>query len=365
MHAADDPLRRYACLLGRRTHGVGRRSLGDVKHDLVIWDEDRAQPADGVGMAARATCELLNCASEQLLIDSRPVALDEIRCHCLHAMARRRWRKGEIPSIDTLRLCDGELRDGPQVRKHSPMSVRLLAIPGSHPCGAVAAMLEAKGIAYDRVDLIPGFSRVWLRVSGFGAGTAPALRMDGVRVQGSRAIARALDARRPEPRLFPADPADRARVEEIEAWGDGPLQDASRRIILWALTHNREAARAGLAGARLQFHFPVALAARVAWPVLRLDAALNSVHAGAVRSDLAALPAMFDQIDTWIARGELDTGLPTAADYQLAGSVRMLLTIEDLAPQFAGRPAEELARRLIPRFPGRVPAGTLPAAWVP
>jgi glutathione S-transferase len=77
--------------------------------------------------------------------------------------------------------------------------VKLLAIPGSHPCAAVAAMLEAKGIRYQRLALFPAVSRIWLRLVGFKAGTVPAAYIDGVRVQGSRAIARALDAYRPNP----------------------------------------------------------------------------------------------------------------------------------------------------------------------
>ena len=226
-------------------------------------------------------------------------------------------------------------------------------------------MLDAKRVAYDRVDSFPAISRVWLRLTGFDAGTVPALRVNGVRIQGSRAIARALDASWPEPRLFPAEPAARARVEEIEAWGDGPLQDVARRIILWALIHSRDAVRAALEGARLQFRFPVALAAQLASPVLRLDAALNGARAAAVRADLSLLPEMLDRVDEWIGNGELGADPPTAADYQLAGSLRVLLTIEDLARLFADRPASELARRLIPTFPGRVPTGVLPAAWLP
>jgi glutathione S-transferase len=241
----------------------------------------------------------------------------------------------------------------------------LLAIPASHPCAAVAAMLDAKGVVYDRIDLFPGLSRVWLRLTGFPAGRVPALRLDDLRVEGSRAIARALDAGWPEPPLFPSNSVARARVEEIEAWGDGPLQDVARRIILWSLTHDRSAPRASLDGARLQFRVPTALAVRLAWPVLRLDAALNGVHADAVRADLASLPSMLDRIDTWIDDGDLGRVAPTAADYQLAGSLRLLLTLEDLSPYFRGRPAQQLARRLIPAFPGRVSAGVLPAAWLP
>lgn len=243
------------------------------------------------------------------------------------------------------------------------MTVRLLAVPASHPCATVAAMLDAKGVVYDRVDLFPAFSRGWLRLTGFRAGTVPAIRAGSERVQGSRSIARWLDARWPDPPLFPDDAATRARVEEIEAWGDGILQAAVRRIILWALTHDHAAPSAALAGARLQFHFPVRLASRLAWPVLRLDAALNDANVGAVEDDLRSLPAMLDRIDAWIAVGSLNGARPTVADYQLAGSLRLLLTLDDLGACFNGRPAEGLARRLIPAFPGHVAAGALPRTW--
>ena len=240
----------------------------------------------------------------------------------------------------------------------------LLAVPGSHPCATAAAMLDAKRIAYDRVDLIPALSRMWLRTTGFEGGTVPALRLDGIRVQGTRAIARALEASQPEPPLFPSDPATRERIEKIEAWGDGPVQDVARKIIIWALLHSREGTVAALEGAQLRFPLPAALAYPVVWPFLRVDAALNNTNARSVRAALDSLPAMLRRIDAWIQAGELDAEQPTAADYQLAGSLRLLLTFEDLAPLVSARPAAELARRLIPVFPGRVPPGVLPTAWL-
>jgi glutathione S-transferase len=246
----------------------------------------------------------------------------------------------------------------------APMSVRLLAVPGSHPCASVAAMLDAKGVTYERVDLLVPLSRVWLRLTGFRAGTVPALRLDGTRVQGSRAVARALDARWPEPPLFPADPEARARVEELESWGDGPLQETARRIVLWSLVHSPAAIRAASEGAKLRLRLPAPLLAPAAWPLLRADAAINGARAAAVRADLAALPEMLDRVDAWIAKGELGGSPPTAADYQISGSLRLLLTIDDLAPMFAGRPSADLARRLIPALAGHVPAGVLPASWL-
>lgn len=58
--------------------------------------------------------------------------------------------------------------------EHASVDVRLFAIPASHPCAAVAAMLDAKGVAYNRVDLYPAFSRVWLR----GGYPRPIRRLD-------------------------------------------------------------------------------------------------------------------------------------------------------------------------------------------
>ena len=259
----------------------------------------------------------------------------------------------------------GGVATAPGSRNHGAVSIRLLAVPGSHACAVAEAMLRAKAVPYQRIDLLPALSRGWLRITGFDGVTVPALRIDGTRVQGTRAIARALDERWPEPPLFPLDPAARAMAEEIEAWGEGPLQVVSRRIILWALVHSREGVRAALHGAHLQFRIPTAAATLMASPILRLDALLQGAHPAAVRVDLAALPGMLDRADNWIAAGALGTSPPTAADYQLAGSIRMLLTIHDLADMLTHRPIAGLARDLIPDFAGEIPAGVIPHDWLP
>jgi len=53
--------------------------------------------------------------------------------------------------------------------------VKLLAVPASHACAVAEAMLDAKRVAYRRVDLFPGLSRAWLRMTGFDGVTVPAL----------------------------------------------------------------------------------------------------------------------------------------------------------------------------------------------
>jgi len=251
-----------------------------------------------------------------------------------------------------------------EIPSTDPTRVKLLAVPASHPCAAVAAMLDAKGVPYARVDLFPGLSRAWLRLCGFPRGTVPALRAGAERVQGSRSIARWLDERQLEPPFFPADEEARFRVEAIETWADGPLQDAARQIILWALLRSRRAVGRSLDGAHLQFKTPAVIARLAAWPVLRLDAAINGVSDDTVRQQLASLPALLDRVDAWIAAGDLGGNPPSAADYEVAGSIRLLLTVDDLEPIMRGRPTSMLACTLIPVFPGRVEAGVLPRAWL-
>jgi glutathione S-transferase len=108
------------------------------------------------------------------------------------------------------------------------VKARLYVIPASHPSIAVQLMLEQKGIAYKRTDLLPVISKGALRAFGFPGKTVPALKIDGSKVQGSRQIARELERLRPEPPLFPPDPEQRATVEEAERFGDEELQHPIR-----------------------------------------------------------------------------------------------------------------------------------------
>jgi glutathione S-transferase len=179
-------------------------------------------------------------------------------------------------------------------------------------------------------------------------------------VTGSRAILRALETRAPEPSLLPAE---REEVERAEEWGDEVLQPLARRII-WAALRRRPAGVMRYAeGADL----PVPRwFARVNAPLVAgLAARLNRAGDTDVRADLIALPGHLDRVDRWIATGVLDGDALNAADLQIAASLRLLLTVEDVAPQIDARPAGALARRVFPAFPGGVPAGTLPAGWLP
>jgi glutathione S-transferase len=119
------------------------------------------------------------------------------------------------------------------------VTLKLYSIPGSHPAAAARAMLEHKGIDYERVDLPPVVSRPLMRLLGFPGNRVPAIKVDGRKVQGSRNISRELDVLKPEPPLFPADPERRAAVEEAERWGDEVFQQMPRTISWWALKRHK------------------------------------------------------------------------------------------------------------------------------
>ncbi len=241
------------------------------------------------------------------------------------------------------------------------MSARLFVIPASHPCIAVELMLARKGVPYKRADLLPIVSKAVVRAAGFPGVTVPALKIDGAKVQGSRQIARELDRLRPEPPLFPSDPEQRAAVEEAERFGDEVLQPPMRRILWWTLKRDKAPLRSYSDGAKIGL--PIGLAVKTAAPIVRLSARFNEVDDPHLRADLAALPAMLDEVDALIAAGTIGGEEPNAADFQIATSVRLALTLDDLRPAIENRPAAQLALRVVPDYPGHTPP-VLPPAWL-
>ena len=237
------------------------------------------------------------------------------------------------------------------------MKARLFTIPASHPGWTARLMLELKGIPYSRIDLVVVLSKPILRAAGFPGVTVPALRIDGRRVQGSRAIARELDRLVPEPPLFPSDADARAKVEEAEAWGDEVLQSVARRLVWNLLSKDSRSIRSYLEGARLGL--PVAVAAKTAPPIAKAAAHFNEADDAHAIADLAALPELIDRVDGYIAAGVIGGEQPNAADLQIAPSIALLMTMDDLRPFIEERPAGAAGpapRPGLPRpHPGRLP----------
>jgi glutathione S-transferase len=193
-------------------------------------------------------------------------------------------------------------------------------------------MLELKGVDYELAGVMPGTQRVHLRLAGFRGGTVPALVLDGQRIQGTRAIARALG--------FP--PGD----EQLEIWADGELQNTPRRILRWGLVrHNHLRAWVGR-----QSHVPAAgvgaaLGVLVAWYYARaVDA--DEAH---VRRHLAELPATLDRVDALLADGVI--GGDDALTLEVLCSIRSLEAFTDLRSRVESHPCAAAARERFDDWP--------------
>ena len=236
---------------------------------------------------------------------------------------------------------------------------KLYAIPFSHPTIAARLMLERAGVPHEIVNLPLALHPLFLRVRGFSGSTVPALVLDGRKVQGSLAISRALEARGPAGILFPVDPEARARVEEAERWGEAVLQPIPRRLFRWTMAGNPAIRRRVFERAGLPLP---GIAATVMKPVLTRFARVSNANDGRVRADMEALHGLVDRVDALIAEGTIGGPEPNAADFQIATSLAAMLAFEDLVPRIEGRPAADLARRIVPPYPGRVPS-VVPADW--
>jgi len=243
----------------------------------------------------------------------------------------------------------------------------LYAIPGSHACEAGALMLEHKGIPYRRKDFPPGLHSLAVRLRGFPGkgktrmlgdrkptfsvalgdrlGTVPAVKLGDEHLQPNEVIARRLDEIQPEPPLFPADPALRAKVEEAEAWGDDPFQMVARRLTLAGVIHGPDALydRGGKGrlgpllwhSDRVRLHGTKFLARRV-----------FSANAATEQEMMDQLPGLLDTIDAFIADGALNGEQLYAADYVIAPSLAILSYRKDLRPLIESRPAGALVDRV-------------------
>ncbi|HZV73969.1 MAG TPA: glutathione S-transferase N-terminal domain-containing protein [Conexibacter sp.] len=233
------------------------------------------------------------------------------------------------------------------------MQARLYGFSISNAANTARLMLDFKGIETKWVEVLPGLHPLLLRGFGFRRGTVPALKLDGRKIEGSLEIAQALEAAVPEPSLYPADPERRRAVEDAERWGEAELQMVPRRIFRWIFAHDN-AARAHVAR-DLGMPLPAVMGALNApiarWTASRVDA--DEAHA---RANLASLRDTLDRVDQLIADGVIgDPHAPNAADFQIAPSIRSLDAVGELAPLFADRPCEALARRLMPSFPDAPP----------
>jgi glutathione S-transferase len=239
------------------------------------------------------------------------------------------------------------------------MRAHLIGVPGSHPVRSAELMLGYKGIEFTRRDLPNMTHRMILPLMRYRGSTVPVMKLDGRRISGTMKIARALDALRPEPPLFPAD---RTAVEGAEAWADAALQDGVRQLARWAAAKDADGMASFLEGAKL--HVPEHVVRRTL-PVIRPAIVMQMrMPDETARACLEALPGQLDRVDALLAEGVIGGEQPNAADFQIAPCVRLMLCFDQLREHIDARPAGRHARALVPRYPGRF-GRVLPDAWLP
>ena len=131
------------------------------------------------------------------------------------------------------------------------------------------------------------------------------------------------------------------------------LQPIPRRLLRWAFRHHLDA-RVTLAGVfgssrpELAGRFMGPMAAYLA----RREDARSTER---VRSDWAALPGHLGHVEQLISGGVIGGPEPNAADFQIGGTLRAMLEFDDYEPLMSGGSLEELARRILPDYPYRIP----------
>lgn len=114
-------------------------------------------------------------------------------------------------------------------------------IPISHFNEKARWALAWKGIDHERRAPVPGAHMLVALWHTRGAEkTLPMLRLDGETIADSSEIIAALERRHPEPPLYPADPAERARALELEQFFDDELGPPIRLVAWHEITRDRE-----------------------------------------------------------------------------------------------------------------------------
>lgn len=236
--------------------------------------------------------------------------------------------------------------------------VTLHALPPSHPCKAVAAALDYKGITYEWVDLDFGKHNEQIEeIYGEGNRTVPGLTIDDEKIHGSTGIFQRLEELVPENPLYPKGIGE--AVREAELWAAGDLQDFGRRIP-WGGLYFRPERLGRING--IEELDPAGT--DFAMKFIRATWKYHNISCVRIAGDLEQLPGMIDRIDGMADEGILDGENPTAADFQIGASIFTISTIEDVRPVIEGSAADRVARKHFGESPVLVPAGSLPTSWI-
>ncbi|MGK2956290.1 MAG: glutathione S-transferase N-terminal domain-containing protein [Solirubrobacterales bacterium] len=236
--------------------------------------------------------------------------------------------------------------------------ITMHVVPFSHPCMTARAGLEHKGLEFEEVMLLPGNQDGVLEgIYGEGKTTVPGIQVGEEPIHTSIAILRYIDTEIPENPLYPEPIA--AEIKEAEEWGDAVFQDLGRRLPFGAL-HFRPGSMGTFAGVGELDAAGTDYAMknlRGIWKYMRLTASQ-------LIEDIAGMPANIEKIEGYAERGIIGGDEPTAADFQIASTARVLMNVGDVKPMFDGSAAERIAMSYFPDYDGEIPAGAFPPSWI-
>ena len=146
--------------------------------------------------------------------------------------------------------------------------------------------LDYKGIAHRRRALVPGF-HVMAAQWASGQNQVPILHMGARTIAGSNHILAELERVRPEPPLYPADPAQRERALAIEAFFDEQVAPDLRRLF-WRCyrDHPDHCARVAADGFGAATRLAWRAALPVLWPLMSANMGLDEDSIERARSRL-------------------------------------------------------------------------------
>jgi glutathione S-transferase len=169
------------------------------------------------------------------------------------------------------------------------MTATLWHIELSHYSEKARWALDYKDIAYRRRTPLVGFHQLAAMVlTRSGHRRLPVLTLDGRAIGDSTAIIAALEARHPQPPLYPEDPAERARALALEDYFDEELAPAVRAFAWHHVLNEPGGIGNSLAPTRPALGRLLNLAAPVAGKIIRRDYGATAQRADETRRAILA-----------------------------------------------------------------------------
>jgi glutathione S-transferase len=107
--------------------------------------------------------------------------------------------------------------------------------------------LDYKGVAHRRRAPLPGVLHPAVALAKTRKPFFPILEIDGRTICDSTRIIEELERSHPDPPLYPADPAQRARALELEDYFDEEVAPHMRRLMFWEISRDPQRSSDGLA----------------------------------------------------------------------------------------------------------------------